>query len=114
MLRHSGVAHLTDKINLTLQSWGLFAYQSSHGFLRAVKLNKCHSARPPVSMHDKVNAIRPHSVPSKEPADHDVSPHQQSHPEKRITAWDCHGAKIMFNTDVSVDMLRKSASCARE
>lgn len=87
MPRHGSVAHLTDQVNLTLQNWVLFAYQSSHGFLRAVKLNKRHSTRPPISMHDKVNAIRPHSVPSKEPANHDVSPHQQPHPKKGITAW---------------------------
>ena len=43
-------------------------YQSPHGFLRAIKLHKCHATRPSIGMHDKVNTIRPHSISSKEPA----------------------------------------------
>ena len=44
------------------------AYQSSHSFLGAVKLHKGHAAGPAISMHYKVDAIRPHSVACKEPA----------------------------------------------
>lgn len=44
------------------------SYQGSHGFLRAVKLYKCHATRPAISMHHKVDAIRAHSIPRKKPA----------------------------------------------
>ena len=51
------------------------AYQSSHSFLGAVKLHKGHAAGPAISMHYKVDAIRPHSVACKEPAAmHTMSP----------------------------------------
>ncbi len=44
------------------------AYQGSHGFLRAVKLYKRHAARPAISMHHKVDAIRAHPISRKKPA----------------------------------------------
>lgn len=44
------------------------SYQSSHGFLRAVKLYKRHAARPAISMHHKVDAIWAHPISRKKPA----------------------------------------------
>jgi len=44
------------------------AYQSSHGFLRAVKLYKRHATRPAISMHHKVDAIWAHPISCKKPA----------------------------------------------
>jgi len=51
-----------------LANYSSRAYQSSHGFLRAVKLYKRHATRPAISMHHKVDAIRAHPISRKKPA----------------------------------------------